>query len=402
MTKTIKETDPKSIITPFAFEIAPQVLYTPLASPLKRGMAMAVDGLLIAVLAEQAGWVFILLVALTLLIQRKSHELGRILKWGLYLSMLIMMLWVTFENLSSSDSTDSDSKIQGSETTIAAPSVGEVMGYLPEIIRFSLCEEVSCAQTELASLIKVLKQTNLAQVEQKAIVAGAIKELALSDKDKALLQLQISQAYPEQGSEAVVEADNLQELAQHRPEAEGTDSGVGGERLSGEETVSTEAVKPIEPLTQPSTDITGRSGNEPSHLQELADEEAEGRYSLISWTKGILNDLGLGFGWAAFYFTVFTAWFDGQTLGKKLFRIRVIQLDGTGLSLWDAFGRYGGYGAGFATGLLGFLQIFWDANRQAIQDKISATVVVDLTKEKDESMVTLSYIEPLFAGKKSD
>ena len=98
--------------------------------------------------------------------------------------------------------------------------------------------------------------------------------------------------------------------------------------------------------------------------------------------KGLIDDLGLGFGWAAFYFTVFTAWFDGQTLGKKLLRNRVIQLDGTKLSLWDSFGRYGGYGAGFATGLLGFLQIFWDANRQAIQDKISATVVIDLNRAK--------------------
>jgi hypothetical protein len=44
--------------------------------------------------------------------------------------------------------------------------------------------------------------------------------------------------------------------------------------------------------------------------------------------------------------------------------------------LLDCFGRYGGYGAGFATGLLGFLQIYWDPNRQAIQDKISATVVI--------------------------
>ncbi|WP_157752218.1 hypothetical protein [Shewanella benthica] len=30
------KTDPKSIVTPFAFEIAPQVLYTPLATPMKR------------------------------------------------------------------------------------------------------------------------------------------------------------------------------------------------------------------------------------------------------------------------------------------------------------------------------------------------------------------------------
>lgn len=53
-----------------------------------------------------------------------------------------------------------------------------------------------------------------------------------------------------------------------------------------------------------------------------------------------------------------------------------MKLDGSDFSLWDSFGRYGGYGAGFATGLLGFIQVFWDSNRQAIQDKISETVVI--------------------------
>ena len=89
---------------------------------------------------------------------------------------------------------------------------------------------------------------------------------------------------------------------------------------------------------------------------------------------------GLGFGWASFYFTVSTALGGGQTLGKKILGIKVLQLDGTPLSLWDSFGRYGGYGAGIATGLLGFMQIYWDPNRQAIHDKISATVVIDLRK----------------------
>jgi hypothetical protein len=103
-------------------------------------------------------------------------------------------------------------------------------------------------------------------------------------------------------------------------------------------------------------------------------------YSIIEWVKGIIEDLGLGFGWASFYFTVSTALGGGQTLGKKILGIKVLQLDGTPLSLWDSFGRYGGYGAGIATGLLGFMQIYWDPNRQAIHDKISATVVIDLRK----------------------
>ncbi|MBQ4834511.1 RDD family protein [Pseudoalteromonas sp. MMG010] len=98
--------------------------------------------------------------------------------------------------------------------------------------------------------------------------------------------------------------------------------------------------------------------------------------SILAWGKGIIEDLGLGFGWAAIYFTLFSLLWNGQTPGKKLCNIRVVLLKGGKLNLFDSFVRYGGYGAGFATGLLGFFQIYWDPNRQAIQDKISATVVI--------------------------
>lgn len=98
--------------------------------------------------------------------------------------------------------------------------------------------------------------------------------------------------------------------------------------------------------------------------------------SIIKWARGLLDDLGIGLGWAALYFTVFAAWWNGQTPGKKLLGIRVVQLDGTPITLWEAFERYGGYGAGLATGLLGFVQVWWDPNRQAIQDKIAETVVI--------------------------
>ena len=78
------------------------------------------------------------------------------------------------------------------------------------------------------------------------------------------------------------------------------------------------------------------------------------------------------------YFTLFTSLWNGQTPGKKVTGIKVLQLDGTPLSIIDSFGRYGGYAAGLATGFLGFLQVYWDPNRQAIHDKISATVVIDV------------------------
>lgn len=99
-------------------------------------------------------------------------------------------------------------------------------------------------------------------------------------------------------------------------------------------------------------------------------------HSILKWGIGIIEDLGLGFGWAAIYFTLFSLLWKGQTPGKKVCNIRVVALNGEQLGLLDCFGRYGGYGAGFATGLLGFIQVYWDPNRQAIQDKISATVVI--------------------------
>ena len=99
-------------------------------------------------------------------------------------------------------------------------------------------------------------------------------------------------------------------------------------------------------------------------------------FDYLVWVQYFLGSLGLGFGWAAVYFSCFTAWGKGKTIGKYIFGTRVVYLNGKTPNLWDSFSRFGGYQAGFATGLLGFLQIFWDANRQAIQDKISETLVI--------------------------
>ena len=91
-----------------------------------------------------------------------------------------------------------------------------------------------------------------------------------------------------------------------------------------------------------------------------------------------LHKLGLRFGWAIAYFTLLPFWWKGQTAGKRLFGLRVVELTGKPLGLMTAFGRYGGYAAGLATGGMGFLQVLWDPNRQAVEDKLAHTVVVDL------------------------
>ncbi len=101
----------------------------------------------------------------------------------------------------------------------------------------------------------------------------------------------------------------------------------------------------------------------------------------LSWRDELqhrLHRVGLRFGWAIAYFTLLPTWWRGQTVGKRLFGLRVVHLTGKTMGLMDCFGRYGGYAAGLATGGIGLLQVLWDPNRQAVEDKLAHTVVIDL------------------------
>ena len=97
---------------------------------------------------------------------------------------------------------------------------------------------------------------------------------------------------------------------------------------------------------------------------------------LVDLLRDVWDQLGSAIGLWSVYFTVLLTLWNGQTLGKRLLGIRVVRLDGLPLTWWPSFERAGGYAAGIATGLLGFAQVFWDANRQCVHDKIVGTVVV--------------------------
>jgi len=98
--------------------------------------------------------------------------------------------------------------------------------------------------------------------------------------------------------------------------------------------------------------------------------------SVIDLVRGTLDDLGLGLGWLGIYFTASLALWRGRTPGKRLLGIRVVRIEGDTLTTWDAFSRFGGYAASVLTGLLGFAQLLWDPNRQALHDRIAGTVVI--------------------------
>jgi hypothetical protein len=105
-------------------------------------------------------------------------------------------------------------------------------------------------------------------------------------------------------------------------------------------------------------------------------DEALERRGLFGWLASRIDSLGFGFGWWTLYFAILMPWMKGQTPGKRAMGLRVVRLDGQPITGWHAFERAGGYAAGIATGTLGFLQIYWDANRQAIHDKVAGTAVI--------------------------
>ncbi len=76
------------------------------------------------------------------------------------------------------------------------------------------------------------------------------------------------------------------------------------------------------------------------------------------------------------YFTLFTAE-GGQTIGKRVFKIRVVLLNGKDISYGLALFRTLGYVLSFFFGtFLGFIWAFWDRRRQTWHDKAAGTVVI--------------------------
>ncbi|MDI5835081.1 RDD family protein [Shewanella xiamenensis] len=398
--------DPRTMVTPKAFTIAESVLYTPLATPLRRALAILIDGLFITILAEQMDWLFVLLVVGIIYIEKRSRQFGRFLKWGLYAAMLGLMLFSSAGNL-----WDLHQSNQSTREKVSAPQdIQAVVKAIPGLVSLGLCENTDCAREQIRSLQQTLETQTLenvpiegmSAVERRDMVLDTLDSTELSEADKALLRDEImaGSLWPEvKGGEVTL--DSTKGLAKNSTKDSSTlsQSSKPNQSLANQ---STDGKPDAVPVSEPQTDglanaqTDNRAAMENAPLvpdinlnlahqtespnSEVDDEEESDTRSVLAWIKGFMSDMGLGFGWAAFYFTVFTAKFDGQTLGKKLLGIRVIQLDGAKISLWGAFGRYGGYAAGFTTGLLGFMQIFWDANRQGIQDKISSTVVIDLAQ----------------------
>ena len=80
---------------------------------------------------------------------------------------------------------------------------------------------------------------------------------------------------------------------------------------------------------------------------------------------------------SAIYFAIALKVGKGQTVGKRLMKIRVLSLTHHQLSWWQSIERALGYGASLLEGGFGFLQFYINRNRQTVHDRMAETIVVD-------------------------
>jgi hypothetical protein len=353
---TRKET--RQIVTPYAFFVADDLLGTPLAGPFRRGFGLLIDLFFITLLTQVSSLVLAAVAAWTFfragnrLKTKKRFNAARIfLRLLVALLLFIVAIGIVDEindeinddNLSNYGS--SDASVNNQNTVGGVELVALTAKYL--LTTKSMKQQIAQGKCEPAyDCLKTLGEELL----QDVVDIGLDRDIT----DSAM------EGYLGSVSESI-SAEQQTELASHLQQF--VETKYISKNSPKQAIIEKSFVKPTENNSEKVKSYTQSKG-------------------FISWLENLVEELGLGFGWAAFYFSIFTAWWKGQTPGKKIMGMKVIKLDNTPLNLWESFGRYGGYAAGFATGLTGFLQVFWDPNRQAIQDKISETLVIDLRKPK--------------------
>lgn len=320
----------REIITPYAFEVSQELWGVPTASPLRRLVAIGIDALLISMLANASFFAIPIAMGFLMWCRWQVKKYRQVLFLAVVTALLLATAAADPELLQAGN--DKKSKlVNGLSQT--AQMTGDVIA-----MQQADCDQ-ACMDKHLARVARRLPKQSMSYEDAQSFLDGLIED---TDYDRAV--------WPEQ-------REKLLAAWQQTPDASGP-------------AVAKDAPVPVTAKTEPASP--------PKAWYEFDD----GEHSLIAWAKGILKDFGFGVGWAMFYFTFMLAWCHGQTIGKKLLGIRVLQLDGEELSLFTAFSRQGGYGAGFATGLLGFFQVFWDPNRQAIHDKIASSVVIRVNQPK--------------------
>lgn len=100
-------------------------------------------------------------------------------------------------------------------------------------------------------------------------------------------------------------------------------------------------------------------------------------FVLGSLVRGTGPSLFLSFAVGLGYFSLFEGSGSGQTIGKRLLQIRVVDFETGGpISYARAFARNAGRWISGLVLVLGYFWMLWDRDRQTWHDKIASTTVV--------------------------
>ncbi|HSM59145.1 MAG TPA: RDD family protein [Longimicrobiales bacterium] len=387
--------DPRSIITPDAFEVSAELLGMPLASPSRRFFALMIDLAVIGTITLLTrSFALVLGVVAAVFFVRagfrrtpvRGSVFGRAMRLsvgclGLVIGVGTAIVWTAVGFGGGAGPQDGG---PGSGIVTEISGLGEVLGGFRDVERFRGATTGEEALEAARAVVGRGRQLGLGDAELREIlVEAAPTDAPWSDElvrvlDRALAGEVAEAPAVDSGIAEMTTAEAIGAYAALLG-ADTPDEGAAARRAELRARLASElAADTLRLLEGEVADLEGALRAERDRSEGLRRSLARAREgtSLFSWLRGFVDELGFGFGWASLYLTVMLSWWQGRTVGKRILGIRVLRLDGEPITWWTAFERAGGYAAGFATGLLGFAQIYWDANRQAIHDRIVGTVVV--------------------------
>ncbi len=396
--------DPRSIVTPYAFAVHPDLVGRPLATPWQRLGAIVLDLLLIALLSSVVPGVLLAMGSAILLIWLATRKPGqdvlgklfRIFVGCLGLTVMVVTLLVFLAIRYGDDLEDWGGRLaeptvreagapEGSAAPQGEPGLGEVIQAVQAAAAFRDAGSLEEAQEIANRLARNGLELGLPRRDIRSSLEELIPEDASWAADAAGIVEEAMRSLPPPPVGESPEPDPSQPTLPTTTDPH-PGAGAGDEPVAGPpqqagmlpatitDSLAQDSIRSLErslSLAQEARDAAETDAQ--SARQALEERENRGP---LRWLYDLLDEVGLGFGWGALYLTITHAWWKGTSVGKRLFRIRVVMIDNRPPGWWLSFERAGGYAAGLATGLLGFAQVFWDPNRQAIHDKVAETVVI--------------------------
>ncbi len=365
-------TDPRTIITPDAFRVAPELLGLALARPWRRGVAIVIDLLLVAILANAqavffafAFGVFVFWLAVKRRHPGDAPSCARRAARGTLgcmgattLTVVALATWFT--------------------STSDPENMPAAMSSIGDVITLARGRDSVAVAAAAERLVERLDAQDIAPEEVQEFLSD------LSDSTDSTLAAALGAALDALTAEPTAHTDHrveLDTLLARYAAARMSDDTVAMRRV-GAALGSELATEELAERDNRIASLVARNGRLDNQLSQSREElEAERNKGIVNSLLGMLDELGLGLGWSGLYFTFFLGFWRGRTPGKRLLGVRVVRLDGRPLGYWVSFERFGGYAASLFTGLEGFARILWDRNRQTLEDKLAETVVIRDTKE---------------------